>query len=104
MIEELETLIELGFAGVLTSGGIGERGARDGVGILRALVRRAAGRIDVVVGGGVRGGDVGWLRGEFEGGGKRGEVRWWHSSAVVGEGEEVCVEEVGRLLEGLRDE
>lgn len=94
MGEELEVLIELGFRNVLTSGG-----GRDAVGgreVLKGLVEGAGGRIEVIVGGGVRGGNLGGLRGELEG------VRWWHSSAIVDGGEVASEGEVRRLSELLR--
>lgn len=50
--EALETLIDLGVARVLTSGGA--RDAFEGRHELRALVERAAGRIAILPGGGVR--------------------------------------------------
>jgi copper homeostasis protein len=50
--EALETLIDLGIARVLTSGGA--RDAFEGRHELRALVERAAGRIAILPGGGVR--------------------------------------------------
>ncbi|MBL8898231.1 MAG: copper homeostasis protein CutC [Planctomycetes bacterium] len=50
--EALETLIELGFERVLTSGD--QRTAWEGRERLRALVARAAGRIAILPGGGVR--------------------------------------------------
>lgn len=48
----LDTLIALGVAGVLTSGGA--TGALEGADRLAALRTRAAGRIDLVAGGGIR--------------------------------------------------
>ncbi|MEP6691504.1 MAG: copper homeostasis protein CutC [Gemmatimonadaceae bacterium] len=50
--EALDTLIELGIERLLTSGGAAT--ALDGVATLRALVARAAGRIAVMAGGGIR--------------------------------------------------
>lgn len=47
----LETLIELGFRRVLTSGQ--EETAYNGAGLIAELVRRAAGRIEILPGGGV---------------------------------------------------
>jgi copper homeostasis protein len=52
----LDTLAELGVRRVLTAGGAGQ--ARDNAARLAALVLHAAGRIEVVVGGGVRGDHV----------------------------------------------
>ena len=50
--EALETLVDLGFDRVLTSGGAAT--AMAGMGSLRALVQQAAGRIEILAGGGVR--------------------------------------------------
>ena len=50
--EALDTLIECGVARVLTSGGTDA--ALEGAGRLRALIRRAAGRIGILPGGGIR--------------------------------------------------
>lgn len=73
-----------GFAGVLTSGGEGD--ARGNRGILGRVVEAGRKRgVEVVVGGGVRGGDVKGLVGE--GGIKGGEGVWFHSSCLVGDGE-----------------
>lgn len=52
----LEALADLGVARVLTSGGASA--AADATGALGALVRRAAGRIQVMAGGGVTSGNV----------------------------------------------
>ncbi|PQE23837.1 copper homeostasis protein [Rutstroemia sp. NJR-2017a BBW] len=91
---ELDVLIKLGFTAVLTSGGGST--AMEGADVVRRLVERAKGRIDIIVGGGVRSAMVGELR-------KRTGAEWFHSSAVVGEGEEVCDDEVRdlrRVLDG----
>jgi copper homeostasis protein len=50
--EAIELLVDLGFASVLTSGGPGA--AVDNLPMLTRIVQRAADRIEVVVGGGVR--------------------------------------------------
>ncbi|KAF1986441.1 hypothetical protein K402DRAFT_377649 [Aulographum hederae CBS 113979] len=89
-IEALNTLVECGFEAVLTSGTAGAEGAIGGVEVLGRLVEAAEGRIEVVVGGGVRSGNLGGLRGTG--------ARWFHSAAM-GEGEEVDEVEVGRLRE-----
>src|SRR5437762_8970805 len=52
----LETLIDLGIARVLTSGGASD--ARQGCDSLRALVEQARGRIVIVAGGGIRAGNA----------------------------------------------
>jgi copper homeostasis protein len=50
--ESLESLVELGFCRVLTSGGF--ETVDGGMAVLERLVRRAAGRITILPGGGVR--------------------------------------------------
>lgn len=73
-----------GFVGVLTSGGDGD--ARGNWGVLGRVVEAGRERgVEVVVGGGVRGGDVKGLVGE--GGIRGGEGVWFHSSCLVGDGE-----------------
>ncbi|QSZ32759.1 hypothetical protein DSL72_002338 [Monilinia vaccinii-corymbosi] len=92
MEEQLEILTTLTFSSLLTSGGAGS--ATQGAPRVAQLVRRAAGRIDIIVGGGVRSANVREL---VEGTG----ARWFHSSAVTGEGEEVDSAEVQRLRAAL---
>ena len=50
--QALDTLMDLGITRVLTSGGAPT--ALEGVGRIRALVERAAGRIEILPGGGIR--------------------------------------------------
>ncbi|TLD37190.1 Copper homeostasis protein cutC [Venturia nashicola] len=90
-VEALEEIMGLGFGAVLTSGGA--TNAVGGKDVLGELVRRVRGRgFEIIVGGGVRSGNVEGLR---EGVG----ARWWHSSAdVKGEGE-TDGKEVRRLVE-----
>ncbi|KAK1827063.1 copper homeostasis CutC domain-containing protein [Podospora conica] len=101
--EQVGVVRGCGFRGVLTSGGRGD--AMGNVGVLGRVVRegREVG-VEVVVGGGVRAGDV---RGLGEGAGLeegRGGGVWFHSSCLVGEGEgkRFDVGEVGRLREEIR--
>jgi copper homeostasis protein len=56
MEESLETLISCGVTRVLTSGGLSD--AVSGVDTLASLVKQAAGRIEILPGGGVRGWNV----------------------------------------------
>ncbi|MGE3818008.1 MAG: copper homeostasis protein CutC, partial [Isosphaeraceae bacterium] len=74
----LEDLIALGIDRVLTSGQAAT--AREGLGLLEALVRRAAGRIVVMAGGRVREGDLPAL-------GAAGIVEVHGASAVMTEGQ-----------------
>ncbi|KAK0123810.1 hypothetical protein ONS95_008807 [Cadophora gregata] len=91
MASALETLISLGFTSVLTSGGAAN--AFEGRDVLARLVSQAAGRIEVIVGGGVRSGNLKVLV-------KETEALVYHSSAIVGqdgEGDVASGEEVERL-------
>jgi copper homeostasis protein len=90
MDEELEVLVRCGFTSVLTSGG--KKTAVEGKEVLKRLVERAAGRIEVIVGGGVRSGNLEMLRRETGAG-------CFHSSAIVNtDGEELAsIEEVKQL-------
>lgn len=90
MAEQLEVLVELGFDGLLTSGGA--KSAVEGNDMLRMLVEKARGRIEIIVGGGVRSTNLKELRSAI------GEdVKWWHSSAVTGSREEANIVEVEAL-------
>ncbi|HEY3781956.1 MAG TPA: copper homeostasis protein CutC [Fimbriimonadaceae bacterium] len=55
-VSALEQLIELGFTRVMTSGRAAS--ALEGAGVLRGLAERAAGRIEVMPGGGIRAANV----------------------------------------------
>jgi copper homeostasis protein len=71
----LETLVELGVAVVLTSGGADR--ALDGADQLRRLVTQAAGRIEILAGGGVTADNVRELL-------DRSGVRYVHGKAFTG--------------------
>ncbi|ESZ90453.1 hypothetical protein SBOR_9173 [Sclerotinia borealis F-4128] len=86
--EDGEKLISLNFTALLTSGGA--PCALDGIPQIAGLVQQAAGRIDVIVGGGVRSRNVRKLV-------KMTGAGWFHSSAANGDGEEVSGDEVRRL-------
>ncbi|KAM3068960.1 hypothetical protein ACMFMG_004137 [Clarireedia jacksonii] len=90
---ELESLISLSFTSVLTSGGAST--ALAGAAAIKNLVALARGRIEIIAGGGVRSANVGEVRR------RAGGVQWVHSSAVVGEGEEVDEGEVRGLRRGI---
>lgn len=89
MEEELEVLIQLGFTSVLTSGGAAT--AVGGIDVLRSLVDRAKGRIAIIVGGGVRAGNIRDLKEQIG-------ATWWHSAAYDG----VPGEFVGEDVKGMR--
>jgi len=74
MSKQLEVLVEVGFRAVLTSGGA--KKAVEGKETLKNLVAAAKGRIDVIVGGGVRSSNLERLRQETNG-------LVFHSSAIV---------------------
>ncbi|KAF2837048.1 hypothetical protein M501DRAFT_215905 [Patellaria atrata CBS 101060] len=102
---------EVGFRGVLTSGGMGSVEERVGKisGMVEVLRERADGKEDrmvgwnkgvrVIVGGGIRSGNLRELREKF---GVLGERFGWHSSAII-EGEDADGEEV-RKLKAIVDE
>ena len=77
--EQLERVIACGFKSLLTSGGAPD--AVQGKERLKRLVERANGRIEVIVGGGVRSGNLEVLR--------ETGARWFHSSSVTDDSEEV---------------
>jgi copper homeostasis protein len=56
------------------------------------LQEKFKGKIEVVLGGGVRSGNVGELK-------RRAGVEWVHSAAITGSGEEVDGDEVTRIKE-----
>ncbi|GAB1314247.1 Copper homeostasis protein cutC homolog [Madurella fahalii] len=101
-VEEMMRQVKsCGFDGMLTSGGKGR--AVDNVGCLKAVIA-AAGRhgVEVIVGGGVRSGNLGRL---MDGLGEVGGSVWCHSSClkVDAEAKEMFdVEEARGLVEGLR--
>ncbi|THV46414.1 hypothetical protein BGAL_0388g00060 [Botrytis galanthina] len=92
MEEELEVLINLNFTSLLTSGGAPT--SVEGVVQLQKLVQQAAGRIDIIVGGGVRSRNLKELV-------QKTGAGWFHSSAVIGDGEDVNGEEVGKMRDIL---
>lgn len=87
MLVELEVLIECGFKSVLTSGG--KNNAVGGAEMLTKLVEAARGRIDVIVGGGVRSSNLDVL--------KETGATWFHSSAIIDGGETANEGEVMRM-------
>ena len=90
--EELERVIACGFSALLTSGGA--RSAVQGKEALQRLVARARGRIEIMVGGGVRSGNVDGLW-------KATGASWFHSSAIVDGGEAASAEELRALRRAM---
>jgi copper homeostasis protein len=74
MEEQLDVLVECGFRAVLTSGG--KKNAVEGQETLKRLVAAANGRLEVIVGGGVRSSNVEVLKRETS-------ANIFHSSAIV---------------------
>lgn len=91
--EAVEMVIRCGFRRVLTSGGA--KTAEEGSERLKSLQKYFGDIISIVVGGGVRSGNVQDLK-------SRTGVEWVHSAAITGEGEEVDGEEVGRIQDALK--
>jgi copper homeostasis protein len=93
--QAVEKIVVCGFRGILTSGG--GKTAEEGMGGIKRLVERFGEEIQIIAGGRVRSGNVDGV--------KNGTgVKWVHSAAITGEGEEVDGEEVRRLrsvLEGM---
>ncbi|KAM7197997.1 Copper homeostasis CutC domain containing protein [Rhypophila sp. PSN 637] len=108
---EIQTVVEAvgacGFDGILTSGGRGNAPDERNRERLREIVAlAAAGKVEVIVGGGVRSGNLGTLRGSLEtrtatGGDE--PLCWYHSSCITLMDGEMMFEgeEVLRLVEGL---
>lgn len=88
----LEQLIKLGFATVLTSGG--EADATRGIENLAKLVHQSSGRIEILVGGGVRSTNLAELN-------QQTQAEAFHSSGIT-TGSEVDVEEIKKLKNLLR--
>ncbi|CAI6335222.1 unnamed protein product [Periconia digitata] len=92
-----EELVACGFAAILTSG-VPVGGAIAGAEVVRRLEGDVGGRIALILGGGVREGNVGELR-------RVTGVRWFHSAAVTADvGEDVDGAEVERLRARLDEE
>ncbi|QKX57143.1 uncharacterized protein TRUGW13939_04251 [Talaromyces rugulosus] len=86
---ELENVIDAGFAAILTSGG--EETAVDGAEMIAALTTAADGRITIIAGGGVRSKNVHELR-------KKTGTLVFHSSAVLERGSDLASPEEVRGL------
>jgi copper homeostasis protein len=90
--EAVESIIACGFKSILTSGG--GKNADDGLERLRMLQEKFGSRVSLIVGGGVRSGNVERIR---SGAG----VQCVHSAAITGDGEEVDEDEVRKIREAL---
>lgn len=92
MMEAADLLVQCGFTSLLTSGG--SNTATEGVKSISQLVRHVEGRLQVIVGGGVRSTGVENLIEETG-------AAWVHSSAIVGDGEIADAKEILRLKRTL---
>jgi len=89
MLAQLEVLVACGFGAVLTSGG--KKSAVEGKQTLKRLVAAANGRLDVILGGGVRSSNLEMLRRETR-------AKVFHSSAIVHiEGDRADRDEIRQL-------
>ena len=94
MSEAIAQLAELGFAAVLTSGG--HRTAFEGASVLQSLVQSASGRLEVIVGGGVRSSNLTALMANTQ-------AMWFHSSALTSTSHNVDENEIKTMLEALKE-
>lgn len=88
LAEAMELIVQCGFTSILTSGG--EANAVLGAGVVKELQQQFRGRIVFILGGGVRSGNVGKLKGESC-------VEWFHSAAITADGESADEEEIRRI-------
>jgi copper homeostasis protein len=89
-----DVIMECGFAAILTSGG--KPNAVAGSETIAALIRKTRGKLEVLVGGGVRSSNIEELRSATRG-------NWFHSSAITDTSTEVAsAEEVQRLRDQLK--
>jgi copper homeostasis protein len=95
MDEAVEKVVACGFKSILTSGG--EKTAEQGLERVRRLQEKFGKRVSLVVGGGIRSGNVGEVK-------RRTGVEWVHSAAITGYAEEVDGEEVEKMKRLLRME
>ncbi|KAI1825084.1 hypothetical protein F4861DRAFT_212937 [Xylaria intraflava] len=92
----LEAVAACGFDGILTSGGVGR--AVDHISVLGDIIRKARDlRVEIIVGGGVRTGNVGELTRGLGGAG----LAWLHSACLRPGGEDVDPAEVEGLVARL---
>lgn len=96
----VEDVVRCGFDGVLSSGGPGDVGVPRNAERLGRVVRGFGGRVEVVVGGGVRSGNVKGLAGRL---GEGCDGVWFHSSclAAIGGEKRFDTGEAGRLVREL---
>ena len=86
--QALEDAIRCGFRTILTSGG--QTNAIAGMETIVGLVEQCQGRIEIMPGGGVRSSNIELLK-------LTTKSQWFHSSAIVGDGETADIDEVRSL-------
>jgi copper homeostasis protein len=93
IISSLETLIQLGFAAVLSSGGKSQ--AQEGIDLLKEMQHVANNKLDIVCGGGVRSSNILELKNMFQ-------PNYFHSSGITN-GTTSNYEEIIKLKTLLHD-
>jgi copper homeostasis protein len=88
MFEATEQIIECGFKSILTSGG--PSNAVDGAKTVAELQKKLGDKIEFILGGGVRSGNIGFLK-------RRTNADWYHSAAITKPGETVDTNEIEQL-------
>ncbi len=84
----LEQLVDLGFTGLLTSGGCAT--AKEGIPALKRCVDQVGNRLEIVVGGGVRSHNIDSL--------KKTGATWYHSAAWNKQNEAMDLAELQHLI------
>jgi copper homeostasis protein len=93
-MDAVEQIAELGFRGVLTSGR--KTTAVEGVDEIREAVQQFGGRLQIIVGGGVRASNIERVVVETD-------ARWYHSSALVDDGEDTASKlEIADMLRNMK--
>ncbi|EEY17972.1 copper homeostasis protein cutC [Verticillium alfalfae VaMs.102] len=92
--QAIRSVAACGFDAILTSGGPGRAPAN--IEILRVVTRKAQGRLTIIIGGGVRSGNIGSVLGHLD---VDPQSVWAHSSCLVaGEVENIDPVEASRML------
>jgi len=89
----VETIIDCGFASILTSGGA--RSASEGRARVAELQEKFGVRVSIILGGGVRSTNALELKNDTR-------VQWLHSAAITGSDEEVDSQEIEKMVSILQ--
>lgn len=98
-LDALETIIGCGFQAILTSGH--QALATEGIDELAMLVKRAAGRIRIMPGGGVRSSNIKMLAEKMKAAGADREGLYLHSSAIIDDSGVSNLKEVQSLKQNM---